>query len=94
MSRNAKAFDRFVASGRQTPARHRHVGCFTPERRPSAAGGLDFYEAVRYAHHLCRTRAEMSAYLRWMRLRVRALVESASWRQPIEALGRCLLQRR
>ena len=56
--------------------------------------GLDFYEAVRYAGYLCRTRTEMSAYLRWMQLRVRALVESASWRQPIEALARCLLRRR
>jgi ATP-dependent Zn protease len=56
--------------------------------------GLDFYEAVRYAGYLCRTRAEMSAYLRWMQLRVRALVESPNWRRPIEALARSLLQRR
>lgn len=56
--------------------------------------GLDFFEAVRYAGYLCRTRAAMSAYLRWMQLRVRALVESPSWRRPIEALATCLLQRR
>jgi hypothetical protein len=56
--------------------------------------GLDFFEAVRYAGYLCRTRSEMSAYLRWMQLRVRALVESPSWRRPIEALATCLVQRR
>jgi ATP-dependent Zn protease len=56
--------------------------------------GLDFYEAVRYANHLCQTRPEISAYLRWMQLRVRALVESPNWRRPIDALARCLLQRR
>jgi len=56
--------------------------------------GLDFYEAVRYAGYLCRTRAETSAYLRWMQLRVRALVESPAWRRPIEALATCLIQRR
>jgi hypothetical protein len=56
--------------------------------------GLDFFEAVRYAGHLCRTRSEMSAYLRWMQLRVRALVESPTWRRPIEALAACLVQRR
>ena len=56
--------------------------------------GLDFFEAVRYAGHLCRTRSEMSAYLRWMQLRVRALVENPSWRQPIEALATYLVQRR
>jgi ATP-dependent Zn protease len=55
--------------------------------------GLDFFEAVRCAGYLCRTRPEMSAYLRWMQLRVRALVESPSWRRPIEALARCLVQR-
>jgi hypothetical protein len=56
--------------------------------------GLDFFEAVRYASYLCRTRREMSAYLRWMQLRVRALTESPSWRQPIGALAACLVQRR
>jgi len=56
--------------------------------------GLDFFEAVRYAGYLCRTRPEMSAYLRWMQLRVRALVESPMWRRPIEALAACLVQRR
>ena len=56
--------------------------------------GLDFFEAVRYAGYLCRTRREMSAYLRWMQLRVRALVQSPSWRRPIEALAICLVQRR
>jgi hypothetical protein len=29
-----------------------------------------------------------------MQLRVRALVESTSWRQPIEALAACLVERR
>lgn len=63
--------------------------------RPTYLGsGLDFYEAVRYAGYLCRTRAEMSAYLRWMQLRVRALVESPSWRLPIRALAACLVRRR
>jgi hypothetical protein len=56
--------------------------------------GLDFFEAVRYAGYLCRTRPEMSAYLRWMQLRVRALVQSPTWRRPIEALAACLVQRR
>ncbi len=56
--------------------------------------GLDFFEAVRYAGYLCRTRPEMSAYLRWMQLRVRALVQSPAWRRPIEALAACLVQRR
>jgi hypothetical protein len=56
--------------------------------------GLDFFEAVRYAGYLCRTRPELSAYLRWMQLRVRALVESPAWRRPIEALAMCLIQRR
>ncbi len=55
---------------------------------------LDFYEAVRHAGQLCRTRAELSAYLRWMQLRVRALVESPGWRQPIEALADQLRQHR
>lgn len=56
--------------------------------------GLDFFEAVRYAGYLCRTRPELSAYLRWMQLRVRALVESPAWRRPIEALAMRLIQRR
>jgi hypothetical protein len=56
--------------------------------------GLDFFEAVRYAGYLCRTRQELSAYLRWMQMRVRALVETPTWRQPIEALAMCLVQRR
>ena len=54
--------------------------------------GLDFYEAVRYAGYLCRTRAEMSAYLRWMQLRVHALVGSPAWRGPIEALAASLVR--
>ena len=56
--------------------------------------GLDFLEAVRYVGYLCRTRPEVSAYLRWMQLRVHALVGSATWRRPIEALARCLIERR
>jgi hypothetical protein len=56
--------------------------------------GLDFFEAVRYAGYLCRTRPELSAYLRWMQLRVRALVESPAWRRPIEALAMHLIERR
>ncbi len=56
--------------------------------------GLDFFEALRYAGYLGRTRAEMSAYLRWMQFRVRTLVHSPTWRQPIEALAACLVQRR
>jgi hypothetical protein len=56
--------------------------------------GLDFFEAVRYASYLCPTRREISAYLRWMQLRVRALVESPSWRHPIQALAACLVQQR
>lgn len=54
--------------------------------------GLDFFEAVRYADYLCRTRPETSAYLRWMQLRVRALVQSPTWRGPIEALAASLVQ--
>ena len=54
--------------------------------------GLDFFEAVRYAGYLCRRRPEISAYLRWMQLRVRALVESPTWRRPIEALAACLVE--
>ena len=57
-------------------------------------GGLDFYEAIRQAGHVCRTSEEMSAYLRWLQLRVRALVETETWRRPIEALAAHLLQRR
>lgn len=56
--------------------------------------GLDFFEAVRYAGYLCRRRPEISAYLRWMQLRVHALVERPTWRRPIEALAACLVQRR
>lgn len=56
-------------------------------------GSLDFYEAVRYAEYLCRTREELSAYLRWMQLRVRALVASPGWRGPIEALAAALARR-
>jgi len=56
--------------------------------------GLDCSEAIRYAGFLCRTRLEMSAYFRWMQLRMRALVESPSWCRPIEALAMCLVQRR
>jgi hypothetical protein len=56
--------------------------------------GLDFFEAVRYAGYLCRTRLELSAYLRWMQLRVRALVETPTWRRPIEALATGLIERR
>lgn len=56
--------------------------------------GLDFFEAVRYAGYLCRTRQEISAYLRWMQLRVRTLVETPAWRRPIGALAACLVQRR
>jgi hypothetical protein len=56
--------------------------------------GLDFFEAVRYAGYLCRTRPELSAYLRWMQLRVRALVGSPAWRRPIETLAMRLIQRR
>ena len=63
-------------------------------RAKYVGSGLDFFEAVRYAGYLCRTRPEMSAYLRWMQLRVRALVESPTWRRPIEALAACLVQRR
>jgi len=56
-------------------------------------GSLDFYEAMRCAGDLCRTQQEMSAYLRWMQLRVRALVASPSWRGPIEALAAVLAKR-
>jgi hypothetical protein len=58
------------------------------------AGGLDFYEAMRRAGSICRTSEEMSAYLRWLQLRTRALVKSPTWRQPIETLATCLLERR
>jgi hypothetical protein len=64
-------------------------------RRSSCpSGGLDFYEAVRRAGSICRTSKEVSAYLRWLQLRTRALVESPSWRQPIEVLATRLLERR
>jgi len=56
-------------------------------------GSLDFYDAVQCAGYLCRTTEEISAYLRWMQLRVRALVKSPTWQEPIEALTKCLLQR-
>lgn len=49
---------------------------------------------MRYAGRLCRTSEEMSAYLRWMQLRVRGLVASPTWRQPIQALATHLLHRR
>jgi hypothetical protein len=63
--------------------------------RPSCpAGGLDFYEAMRRAGSICRTSQEMSACLRWLQLRTRALVESPAWREPIETLATCLLERR
>lgn len=63
--------------------------------RPSCpGGGLDFYEAMRRAGSICRTSEEMSACLRWLQLRTRALVESPTWRQPIETLAIRLLERR
>lgn len=63
--------------------------------RPNYRGsGFDFYEAMRRAGYICRTSEEMSAYLRWLQFRVRALVESPTWRQPIKALAKRLLQRR
>jgi hypothetical protein len=58
------------------------------------AGGLDFYEAMRRAGSICRTSEEMSACLRWLQLRTRALVNSPTWRQPIATLAACLLERR
>lgn len=61
-------------------------------RRP--AGGVDFYEAMRRAGSICRTSEEMSACLRWLQLRTHALVESPTWRQPIEVLAGRLLERR
>lgn len=57
-------------------------------------GSPDFFEVSRYAGYLCRTRTERSAFLRWMQLRVRALVGSPSWRRPIAALAIHLVQRR
>jgi len=57
------------------------------------AGGFDFYEAMRRAGSICRTSEEMSAYLRWLQLRTHALVESATWRPPIERLAARLLER-
>jgi hypothetical protein len=47
--------------------------------------GLDFFE-VRYAGYLSRTRPEISAYLRWMQLRVHALVESPTWQRFSEVV--------
>lgn len=61
-------------------------------RRNYRGGSLDFYEAMRLATPICRTSQEMSAYLRWLQLRAHALVESPTWRQPIEALATQLLQ--
>ncbi|MBI3046706.1 MAG: hypothetical protein HYY76_00190 [Acidobacteria bacterium] len=63
-------------------------------RSSCPAGGLDFYEAMRRAGSICRTSEEMSACLRWLQLRTRALVASPTWRQPIETLAACLLERR
>ena len=63
--------------------------------RPSCpAGGVDFYEAMRRAGSICRTSEEMSACLRWLQLRTHALVESPTWRQPIEILATRLLEHR
>lgn len=58
------------------------------------AGGFDFYEAMRRAGSICRTSEEMSACLRWLQFRTHALVESSTWRQPIETLATRLLERR
>jgi ATP-dependent Zn protease len=63
-------------------------------RSSCPAGGLDFFEALRRAGSICRTSAETSAYLRWLRLRTHALVQSATWREPIETLAARLLERR
>jgi len=63
-------------------------------RSSCPAGGVDFYEAMRRAGAICRTREEMSACLRWLQLRTHALVESPTWRQPIEMLATRLLERR
>jgi len=63
-------------------------------RSSCPAGGVDFYEAMRRAGSICRTSEEMSAYLRWLQLRTHALVESPTWRQPIERLATRLLERR
>jgi ATP-dependent Zn protease len=63
--------------------------------RPSCpAGGIDFYEAMRRAKAICRTSEEMSACLRWLQLRTHALVQSPTWRQPIDTLAARLLERR
>jgi hypothetical protein len=42
---------------------------------------------MRRAGTICRTSEEMSAYLRWLQFRTRALVESPTLRQPIETLA-------
>jgi hypothetical protein len=61
-------------------------------RSSCPAGGFDFYEAMRRAGSICRTSDEMSAWLRWLQLRTRALVQSPTWRQPIEVLAQHLLE--
>jgi len=63
-------------------------------RSSCPAGGLDFYEAMRRAGAICRSREEMSACLRWLQLRTHALVQSPTWRQPIDTLAAHLLERR
>jgi len=63
-------------------------------RSSCPAGGPDFYDAMRRAGSICRTSDEMSAWLRWLQLRTHALVESPTWRQPIEALAARLLKQR
>jgi hypothetical protein len=63
-------------------------------RSSCPAGGVDFYEAVRRAGAICRTNEEMSAFLRWLQLRTYALVQSPTWRQPIDTLAARLLERR
>lgn len=63
-------------------------------RSSCPAGGLDFYEAMRRAGAICRTSEEISACLRWLRLRTYALVQSPTWRQPIGRLAAHLLERR
>jgi hypothetical protein len=63
-------------------------------RSSCPAGGVDFYEAMRRAGAICRTSDEISACLRWLQLRAHALVESPTWRQPIDRLAARLLERR
>lgn len=63
-------------------------------RSSCPAGGVDFYEAMRRAGTICRTSEEMSACLRWLQLRSHALVQSPTWRQPIDTLAARLLERR